>query len=49
MQTYRTNMLTLKPTERKLLGQTLSKDGVTYLLAILCKLIQENSGYLDAR
>ena len=49
MQTYRTNQLTLKPIERRLLGQALTRDGVTYLLAILCKTIQENSGYLEAR
>ena len=49
MQTYRTNLMTLKPNDRKLLGQALTRDGVTYLLAILCKLIQENSGRVEAK
>ena len=41
--------MTLKPNDRKLLGQALTRDGVTYLLAILCKLIQENSGRIEAK
>ena len=39
MQAYRANLRTLKPSEHKSLGKTLTKDGVTYLLAILCKCI----------
>ena len=49
MQTYRTNLMTMKPQERKLLGQALTRDGVTYLLAIFVKIIHENSGYMEAR
>ena len=49
MQAYRANLRTLKPSEHKSLGKALSKDGVTYLLAILCKCIQENSGYLEQK
>ena len=49
MQAYRTNWLSKRPNERKLLGQTLTHDGITYLIALLCKCIQDNSGYVDAR
>ena len=30
---------------KQLLGRQLSKDGTTYLLAILCRCVQDNSGY----
>lgn len=46
MNTYRTNLLQHKPQDRKLLGKTLTQDGVTYLIAILAKIIQDNSGYI---
>ena len=27
----------------------MTKDGITYLIALFCKIIGDNSGYLDAR
>ena len=39
LQAYRTNLLTQKVNERRLLGKTLTQDGVTYMLAILCKIV----------
>ena len=45
IQAFRTNLITVKATDRKLLGKNLTQDGITYLLAILSKCIQDNSGY----
>jgi len=36
---FRESLQNRKPIERKLLGQTMTSDGITYLIAILCKCI----------
>ncbi len=39
LQIYRQSQLTQKAHQRKLLGQSLTQDGITYLFAILSKTI----------
>ena len=39
---YLTNTETVGPRQ---IGKQLSRDGITYLLAIMCRCIQDNSGF----
>ena len=49
LNAYRTNQMTRKASERKMLGKVLTQDGVSYLIAILSKIISDNSGYMERR